>query len=109
MPDLHGGDGFEVLAGSAKVLDPDGIDLTDRSGTCGSQVIFLGCRHEEPVQYKKGVGVAAARLLQDGVHVVSQRDFLTLERLRTKLEPGYQLDATALDHHDHPWVREHLA
>lgn len=134
MPDLHGGDGFDVLAGSAKVLDPDGIDLTkkilagaeamarlaqeqrvdfalltDRSGSCGSQVISLGCRFEEPVQYQKGVGVAAARLLQDGVHVVSQRDFLSLEKLRAKLEPGYQPDATAVDHHEHPWVREHLA
>ena len=134
MPDLHGGDGFEVLAGSAKVFDSDGLDLTekilagaeamarlaqeqqvdfalltDRSGTCGSQVISLGCRLEDPVQYQKGVGVATARLLQDGVHVVSQRDFLTLEKLRAKLDPGYHPDATTLDHHDHPWVREHLA
>lgn len=134
MPDLHGGDGFAVLDGSARVLDPKGEDLTsqilagaeamaqlaqqrevdfafltDRSGTCGSQVISIGCRLVEPVQHQKGVGVAAARLLRDGVQVVSQRDFRTLEFLRCKLERDDFPDESLLDHHQHPWVIENLS
>ncbi len=133
MPDLHGGDGFAVLDGRARVLDPSGRDLTshvmegaaamvgcarengvdfalltDRSGACGSQVVSVGCRFEDPVQYRKGVGVAAAMLLREGFHVVSQRDFKTLEILRSKVEPGYEPDPSAVDHHEHPWVLENL-
>ena len=134
MPDLHGGDGDQVLDGTARVLDPDGNDLTeallegaramadlararridfalltDRSGACGSQVISVGCRLEEPVAYRKGVGVAAALLLREGFHVVSQRDFRSLELLRAKVEPGYEPDRSRVDHHHHPWVLENLS
>ena len=133
MPDLHDGDGFDVLDGRARVLDENRNDLTfemlegaramvalarerevdfawlvDRSGACGSQVISTGCRFEEPVQHRMGVGVAAAALLRAGFHVVSQRDFSTLERLHAKLDPSYEPDSAALDHHDHPWVIENL-
>ncbi|MEM6989264.1 MAG: 2-thiouracil desulfurase family protein [Myxococcota bacterium] len=133
MPDLHGGDGFDVLDGTAKVLDEHREDLTsrvlegahamvalarehdvdfalllDRSGTCGSQVISVGCRLEEPIDHRKGVGVAAAAMLRAGFHVVSQRDFRTLELLHAKLDPGHTPDPEALDHHRHPWVLEHL-
>ncbi|MCP5065484.1 MAG: DUF523 domain-containing protein, partial [bacterium] len=73
MPDIHGGDGFDVLTGRARVLDEHGADLTDgmingahamaakavdeqvrfailmdASGACGSQVISDGCRFDEP-------------------------------------------------------------
>ena len=69
MPDIHGGDGVDVLAGRARVLDEHGSDLTeamlagaramlafardngaelailtDMSAACGSQVISDGCR-----------------------------------------------------------------
>ncbi len=133
MPDLHGGDGFAVLDGLARVLDPSRRDLTaqvvagaeemtriarqnrvdfalmtDRSGACGSQVISVGCRLEAPVAYRKGVGVATAMLLREGFHVVSQRDYKTLEILRSKLETGYEPDPAARDHHEHPWVLENL-
>lgn len=132
-PDLHGGDGFEVLDGEARVMDEKGVDLTeqvlkgsvgmlavakrhavdfalltDRSGSCGSQVISVGCRFEEPVDYRKGVGVAAAMLLRAGFHVVSQRDFATLERLHARVDPKHVPDPEARDHHRHPWVLEHL-
>jgi len=133
MPDLHGGDGFDVLDGTARVLDENREDLTervlagaiamvelarerdidfalmvDRSGTCGSQVISVGCRLEEPVDHRKGVGVAAAALLRAGFHVVSQRDFRTLELLHAKVEAEYRIDPAAVDHHNHPWVLENL-
>ncbi len=133
MPDLHGGDGFAALAGIARVLDENGTDLTDAmlrgawamlahahlhrvelalltdmSAACGSQVISDGCRFDEPRRYQRGVGVAAALLLQAGIPVVSQRDFQTLGRLRARWDPSFTPDPAARDHHQHPWVLEHL-
>ena len=133
MPDLHGGDGFDVLEGRARILDEHGEDLTepllasvhglvglardedvdfavlvDRSGLCGSQVVSTGCRYEEPVSYRRGVGLLTAALLKAHVPVVSQRDFRTLHRLRQRLEPDLPDDDTLLDHHEHPWVVENL-
>jgi uncharacterized protein YbbK (DUF523 family) len=133
MPDLHGGDGFDVLAGRARVVDEHGTDLTekmlegakamvetalreradlailtDMSAACGSQVISLGCRLVTERKFQKGVGVAAAMLLQSGIPVVSQRDHHTLGLLRAILEPGYVPEGSALDHHEHPWTVETL-
>jgi uncharacterized protein YbbK (DUF523 family) len=133
MPDIHGGDGFAVLAGKARVLDEHGVDLTagmrrgaeamlakalearvhlailtDMSAACGTQVISDGCRFDSPRRYQRGVGVAAAMLLRAGIPVVSQRDFATLGRLRARLDPTFVPDPEARDHHDHPWVLENL-
>ncbi|MFN3202365.1 MAG: 2-thiouracil desulfurase family protein [Bradymonadia bacterium] len=133
MPDLHGGDGEAVLDGTARMLDEHGNDLTDqmiagaeamvavakahqvdfallidRSGACGSQVISIGCRFEEPVVYQKGSGVAAALLLRNGIDVVSQRDFYTLGLLGARLDPSYGPAPEAKDHHEHPWVLANL-
>ncbi len=134
MPDIHDGDGFDVLAGRAKVFDQHGADLTDKmiegahamlafakandvelavltdmSAACGSQVISLGCRMVEERAYQKGVGVATAVLLEAGIPVVSQRDFRTLARLRTKLDPTFEPPEfdTLLDHHEHEWTVAH--
>lgn len=134
MPDLHEGDGFAVLDGAARVLDPERNDLTaqvlegaeamlqlaqerrvdfavltDRSGACGSQVISIGCRLEEPVEYRKGVGVAAALLLRHGIPVVSHRDYRTLDRLHAIVDPDHVEARDLRDHHEHPWVLEHLS
>jgi uncharacterized protein YbbK (DUF523 family) len=133
MPDIHGGDGFDVIAGRAKVFDEHGEDLTakmidgaramlaharqvgaeiailtDMSAACGSQVISDGCRLVEVRRFQKGVGVATALLLDAGIPVVSQRDFHTLALLRARLDPGYEPPADARDHHEHPWTVEHL-
>jgi uncharacterized protein YbbK (DUF523 family) len=133
MPDIHGGDGFDVLAGRAKILDQHGNDLTakmieggramlayaqdagadlailtDMSAACGSQVISDGCRLVEDRRWQKGVGVATALLLEAGVLVISQRDFRTLARLRARLQPGYFPPADLRDHQEQPWTVEHL-
>lgn len=133
MPDIHGGDGFDVLEGHARVLDHNGADLTqgmldgarkmadhalaarvhlailtDASAACGSQVISDGCRFDEPRRRRRGVGVATATLIRAGVPVVSQRDHRTLGRLLARLDPGFTPAADALDHHETPWVRENL-
>lgn len=96
MPDIHGGDGVDVLALRAKVLDERGEDLsakmiegaramlafaqqtgselailTDMSAACGTQVISDGCRFDAVRRYRKGVGVAAALLLEAGLPVVA--------------------------------------
>lgn len=133
MPDLHGGDGVDVIAGRAKVLDEHGVDLTekmlegaramlalaqrekvelailtDMSAACGSQVISDGCRLVPVRRFQKGVGVATAMLLEAGIPVASQRDHFTLARLRARLDPSFVPPNDALDHHEHPWTVEHL-
>jgi len=133
MPDIHDGDGVAVLAGTARVLDEHGADLTggmivggramvaaaqehdvhfailtDASGACGTQVISLGCRFDEPRRRQRGVGVAAAALLEAGVPVVSQRDLRTLGLLMARLDTTFEPDPAAYDHHESPWVRANL-
>ncbi|MHC5010438.1 MAG: 2-thiouracil desulfurase family protein [Planctomycetota bacterium] len=133
MPDIHGGDGFAVLDGTARVLDEHGTDLTkkmiagahamlekardadvrfailtDMSAACGTQVISDGCRFDEPRRYQRGFGVAAALLIGAGIPVVAQRDFKTLGRIRSRLDPGFVPDSESRDHHEHPWVVENL-
>jgi len=129
MPDIHGGDGLDVVAGRAKVFDEHGRDLTekmlegaramlafalqaraelailtDMSAACGSQVISDGCRLVAEPRRQKGVGVATALLLDAGIPVVAQRDFHTLALLRARLDPGFTPPEDARDHHEHPWV-----
>ncbi len=133
MPDLHGGDGFAVLDGTARVLDEHRTDLTeallagaramlelareravdfavltDRSGACGSQVISIGCRFEEPVLHRRGVGVATALLLRHGIPVVSQRDPRTLGLLGSRLDPKHAPGPDVVDHHESAWVLRNL-
>ncbi len=133
MPDIHGGDGFDVLAGRARVLDENGVDLTepmivgaramlafakaeraelamltDMSAACGSQVISDGCRLVPVRRFQKGVGVATAVLLEGGIAVVSQRDHATFARLRARLDPTYEIPEGLRDHHEHAWTLEHL-
>ena len=132
-PDIHGGDGADVLGGRARVLDPEGNDLTDgmiaggeamarhaaservdfallvdMSGACASQVISDGSRFVEDRKYSRGVGVATACLLRDGIPVVSQRDFRTLDALRARLDPDHVPDPAAIDHHEIEWYREYF-
>jgi uncharacterized protein YbbK (DUF523 family) len=129
MPDIHDGDGFDVIAGRAKVFDEHGVDLTakmieggramlahaqaarvelailtDMSAACGSQVISLGCRLVPVRRFQKGVGVATAILLEAGIVVCSQRDQWTVARLRERAEPGYVGSEDARDYQDDDWT-----
>jgi uncharacterized protein YbbK (DUF523 family) len=131
VPDIHGGNGFDVLDGTAKVLSEDGEDWTremiaaskamlevaehnevrlavlmDMSAACGSQVIYLGAR--ESGLYQAGQGVAAALLVRSGIQVVSQRDRLSLERIRAAVDPSFEVDPRTQDHHQTDWYLEHL-
>lgn len=133
MCDIHGGDGFDVLDGKAKVLTDSGIDwsegmikasqkmlelakqeaielavMMDISAACGSQVIYDGNRFSEKKKYQIGAGVAAALLMRNGFKVISQRDFASLEILYSKIDLQHQLNETALDHHENDWYKEYF-
>jgi uncharacterized protein YbbK (DUF523 family) len=128
-PDIHGGDGFDVLDGRARVISDAGVDWTramlrsaikmkemaeqhgvhlallmDISAACGSTVIYDGARRLQ--MYRRGPGVAAAALIRTGIPVVSQRDERTLGLLFTKVGVATDLPFTdRADHYARPWYR----
>ncbi|MGE0568942.1 MAG: DUF523 domain-containing protein [Bacteroidia bacterium] len=133
MCDIHGGTGFDVLEGKAKLLTESGIDWTDGiikasekmleiaikenievavlmdiSAACGSQVIYNGNRFSEKKIYQIGAGVAAAQLIKNGFKVISQRDYASLEILYSKIDPTHRIDKTKIDHHETGWYKEYF-
>lgn len=133
MCDIHGGTGFDVLDGKAKVLSASGKDwsegmikaaykmletarsenielavLMDISAACGSQVIYEGNRFAENKVYQIGAGVCSALLLRNGVRVISQRDFASLEILYAKMDPDHQPDQSKTDHHETDWYKSYF-
>lgn len=128
-PDIHGGTGFDVLDGAARILSDAGEDWTaqmlgaaqtmlrfaqekdvrlallmDISAACGSQVIYDGPRSEG--RHQAGQGVCAALLIRHGIKVLSQRDHRTLHAVLSQLDPTYRPDPAAQDHHETPWYVE---
>jgi len=94
--EISGGEGADVLAGRAKVLEPDGGDvsvnfisgaeevlkiaklfdiseaiLKHRSPSCGCGQIYDGSFSKKTV---KGDGVTAALLKQNGIKIISEED-----------------------------------
>ena len=130
-PDIHGGDGHDVLDGRAKVYSETGQDwtegmvagayrmleivrandvrlavLTDISAACGSQVIYRGAR--ATAAHQIGQGVSAALLVRNGVPVVSQRDYKTLNAIFRKLNPRFRKLPDLIDHHEIEWYRTYF-
>ncbi len=133
MCDIHGGTGFDVLDGKARVLTESGVDwsegmirasekmleiarqedielavMMDISAACGSQVIYDGNRFAENKVYQIGAGVSAAQLMRHGFKVISQRDFASLEILYAKIDPSHTIDNSKKDHHEIEWYREYF-
>jgi uncharacterized protein YbbK (DUF523 family) len=133
MCDIHGGTGLDVLNGKARVLTESGKDWTkgmiqaaekmldfalknkvelavmmDISAACGSQVIYDGNRFDRDKKYQIGMGVAAAHLDRNGIKIISQRDFASLEILFSKLDANYQINPEAKDHHEIRWYKEYF-
>ena len=133
MCDIHGGNGLDVLNGNAKVLTESGTDWTkamirasekmleiaikekveiavmmDTSAACGSQVIYDGNRFSENKKYQIGMGVCAAQLVRNGIKVISQRDYASLEILYSKVDTRHQINKTKLDHHEIEWYKEYF-
>lgn len=52
--------------------------------------------------------VCAALLIRNGIAVASQRDFHTLGLVMKKIDPDYQPEGTALDHHQIPWYLDYF-
>ena len=134
MCDILGGTGFDVLDGKAKVLTENGKDwkegmikasekmlefaiqenieiavLMDISAACGSQVIYDGNRFSENKVYQIGAGVSAALLLRNGIKVISQRDFASLEILYAKIDVNHIIDDTMKDHHEIDWYKNYFS
>ena len=132
-PDCSGGNGHDVLDGTAKVVTQSGKDITDKmiqaslkmleiaqkndvelaflmdvSGACGSQVIYNGSRFSENPQYQIGMGICAAQLDRNGIKIISQRDFASLEILYTKLNPDHRVNEAAIDHHETKWYIDYF-
>ena len=132
-PDIHGGTGFDVLDGRARVRFEDGSDPTDElvrgamamrdlalregvelailmdvSGACGSSVTYAGSRFTETPRYRQGPGVAAAALIRAGIPVISQRDDRSLRMLRDLLD-GTRTLADERDHWEKEWYQEYFA
>lgn len=133
MCDIHGGNGEDVLNGKAKVLSDKGTDwsagmieaslrmleiaksedaelaiMMDISAACGSSVIYDGNRFAENKVYQIGSGVCAAQLMRNGFKVVSQRDYGSLEILYSKIDPGHQINETAIDHFETEWYKTYF-
>lgn len=131
--DIHGGNGFDVLDGTARVLTSDGDDWTepmiaaavqmaelaqeknvwlallmDISAACGSQVIYNGSRLAEHPVYQAGQGVAAAALIRSGVRLLSQRDFASLRALSSWLGASWEGPSSVEDHHQTDWYRRNF-
>lgn len=130
-PDIHGGDGHDVLDGRARVLSESGEDWTegmiaaahrmlqivreqearlavlmDISAACGSQVIYRGAR--ATAAHQIGQGVCAALLARNGVPVISQRDYRTLNAIFRKLNPRFREPPGLQDHHEIDWYRDYF-
>jgi uncharacterized protein YbbK (DUF523 family) len=133
VPDITGGDGFDVMDARASVMSDAGDDWThgllraahkmrdlatehavhlallmDVSAACGSSVIYDGPRSLK--LYRRGPGVAAATLIRAGIPIVSQRDERTLALIFAKLDasPG-ELLTDGVDHYERPWYQDYFA
>jgi uncharacterized protein YbbK (DUF523 family) len=130
-PDCHGGDGFDVLDGRARILTQRGADWTRGmiaaaeemvlvarenrvdlallqhvSAACGTSVIYSGHRHLKT--YQQGAGVAGAALMRAGIPVVGEQDRRSLEHLRAHLDPAHEVDVDARDCHETDWYRRYF-
>lgn len=133
MCDIHGGDGFDVLEGKAKVLTASGVDwsagmikaaekmcavatkndielaiMMDVSAACGNHVIYDGNRLLENKKYQIGMGVCGALLHKSGFKIISWREFESLEILYSRIDPKHTMDPEAKDFDQHPWYLEYF-
>jgi uncharacterized protein YbbK (DUF523 family) len=129
---LYDGDGRDVLAGRARVLETTARDVTKElvagaramlevarqarvelavmlevSDSCGSHYVYLG----DPAtrRYQQGTGVAAALLMEAGIPIVAERDHATLGRIVAALDPSFEVDPEATDVVDTEWFRDYFA
>lgn len=118
--DIHGGNGYDVLDGKAKVLTDSGADwtegmifaahkmlevaetfrpdivvLADFSAACGAQVIFEGQRSKGV--YQQSSGVCAAFLDRNGYNFIGHKDLKTISHLLNYLNPEIEIDKALIN------------
>lgn len=123
---IHGGTGHDILDGKARVLTVTGKDWTDGaikaanetlnrfkekniiiaimteiSPSCGSHVIYSG--NPEEKSYIQGFGVTAALLEKNGIEIIAQRDFKTLNYLMNMLDENFSPDNKSIDVVETEW------
>ncbi len=133
MCDIYNGDGFDVLAGKAKVLTPSGVDWTegmikasekmlkvavdnaielaimmDVSAACGNHVIYDGNRYAEDKKYQIGMGVCGAQLNRAGFKIISWREYESLEILYSKIDSTHVINKEAKDFDQHEWYIDYF-
>jgi uncharacterized protein YbbK (DUF523 family) len=133
MCDIHGGDGFDVLKGKAKVLTSSGTDWTDGmtkasekmltvakdnkielaimmdvSAACGNHVIYDGNRNAANKKYQIGMGVCGAQLSKAGYKIISWREYESLEILYSRIDPGHVINKEARDFDRHEWYLDYF-
>ncbi len=129
---LHDGQGRDVLAGRARVIETTGRDvtrelvagarqmldlalerrvelaiLTEISDSCGSHALYIGAPEQR--RYQQGTGVAAALLLDAGIPVFGHRDEASLGRLLSELDPEFTPDPDARDFVEQDWYPDYFA
>ena len=82
--------------------------MMDVSAACGSQVIYNGNRFAENKVYQIGAGVCAAQLMRNGIKVISQRDYASLEILYSKMDNQHKIDSSKIDHHETEWYKNYF-
>lgn len=132
-PDIADGSGADVIDGNAKVITESGRIITkemiigaekmvevakendveiaimmDVSAACGSQVTYKGHRFSDQSEYQIGMGVSAELLKRNGIKIISQRDYKSLELLLSKLDPRHEIDEEAIDQDETEWYLDYF-
>ena len=128
---IHGGDGFDVLDGKAKVLTVTGVDWTlgaikagqqavhiaqqhqidfaimlDISPSCGSHFIVKGPPEDQA--YLAAAGVTVAAMTRAGIAVYSSRQYQYLGDLLSVLDPDFVTQAPLINLTDSQWYKEYF-
>lgn len=132
-PDIADGSGADVIDGNATVITESGRIITeemiagaeqmvkvakdndvelaimmDVSAACGSQVTYKGHRFSDQPEYQIGMGVSAELLQRNGIKIISQRDYKSLELLLSKLDITHKIDEEARDHDETEWYLDYF-
>ena len=127
---IIGGDGFDVLKGSAKVVDATGLDVTEeyiqaahhclnhfkeneisfavmgeKSPSCAREILYNDFGWPKN-GYKKGMGVTSALLIMHEINVIGEYDKILLAQTIKDYLSDYEYDESLPSIYDHPDVKD---
>jgi len=82
--------------------------MMDVSAACGNHVIYDGNRFAENKKYQIGMGVCGAQLSRSGYHIISWREYESLEILYSRINPAHTINKNALDFDQHEWYKSYF-